>query len=365
MTATTAHAKTLSSELAAKLLRRLGQEWEELNWQLFGSKMRSPIFELLEGEARLGEWHAHGRRLLLSRNAVLERPWAETIEVLKHEMAHQYVDEVLGGEPRPHGPKFRQVCEARGIDKAATGVVDASVPATTAEDKIIERVRKLLALAESSNQHEAELAASTAQRIMLKHNLEVQRRPGSETPQHLWVGNPTGRVPAHERNLASLLPDHFFVQGIWIPIYRPLEGKTGSVLELCGRPENLQMAEFVHGFVLRTIDRLWQEHKAAHGIRSNRDRRTFLSGAVTGFATKLREKQSSARQEGLVWAGDPAIDDYLHRRYPRTATVRYSETRDRAAYHAGRSAGRDIVLSRPMTSTAQDAAPRALPRGRE
>lgn len=40
-------------------------------------------------------------------------------------------------------------------------------------EKIIERVRKLLALATSSNEHEAALAAAHAQRLLAEHNLAM------------------------------------------------------------------------------------------------------------------------------------------------------------------------------------------------
>ena len=57
--------------------------------------------------------------------------------------------------------------------------------------------------------------------------------------------------------VAMILGMHFFVEGIWIPVYRPLEAKRGSVLEICGSSANLAIAEYVHGFLHQTADRLW------------------------------------------------------------------------------------------------------------
>jgi hypothetical protein len=230
------------------------------------------------------------------------------------------------------------------------------------------RGRKLLALAESSNQHEAELAASTAQRLILKFNLDLQSRArtGDEAFRFAWVGVPTGRVQAHQRYLGALLIEHFFVKGVWVSAYLPETDKVGRVLEICGRPENVQMAEFVHDFLSRTIERLWVEHKKAQGMTSNRDRRAFLTGAVAGFGAKLEEKRRDARREGLVWVGDAGEREYVQRRHPRLHSVRSSAQDHREAYAHGQSAGRSIVLSRPMTSSTDDASPRrALPRGRE
>lgn len=364
---TTGRIPELTAELETRLMRQLADEWEDLNWHLFHDVMRPPQLLLIDGQSRLGQWCRDDRTIGLSRRAILERPWYETLETLRHEMAHQFVDEVLGGEDQPHGPRFRRVCEQRGIDPAATaGAVPTAV--ASEEDRIIARVRKLLALAESSNQHEAELAASTAQRLILKFNIDVQARARTRDRAyaHAQVGVPSGRVQAHQRNLAALLIEHFFVRGIWVSTYSPLEGKTGSVLEICGRPENLQMAEFVYDFVLRTVERLWNEHKKARGIKSNRDRRSFLAGAIAGFSAKLREKRGEAQREGLVWVRDAGVDAYVKRRHPRLVSSRSRSQGHREAYAQGKSAGRTIVLSRPMTSGPESGgARRALPSGRK
>ena len=354
----------LSAQLTAKLVRRLAREWDELNWMLFRNRLRRPLLELTRSERTLGQWTAATRSLALSLPGLLTRPWLDTIETLKHEMAHQYVDEILGGEVRPHGPAFREVCRQRGINPAATTSPETESGADRDEDKVIKRVRKLLALAESSNQHEAELAAATAQRMMLKFNISLQAEttPAS-TCEYRWLGKPSGRIAAHERALAGLLMEHFFVEGIWVPVYRPLEGKTGQILEICGRRENLEMAEFVHAFLSRTIERLWTEHKKAKGIRSNKDRRTFLAGAVAGFDAKLREKGAIAQREGLVWTGDAQAKAFMSRRYPRTTSTSYADPRNRSAYADGHNAGGNIVLSRPVESSGKGR-PKALGPGK-
>ncbi len=354
--------------LEAQLLREVVEQWEFINRELFGGVMRPPIFELADSTDLLGVWRPADRTIALARAGIATRPWAETIEILKHEIAHQFVDEILGGDATPHGPKFREVCEARGIDARATGVGpgDADAVEDSARMRVVARVQKLLALAESSNQHEAELAASTAQRIMLKYNLDLQ---GSEAGDsggcaYLWLGEPTGRIQPHQRVLAGLLLTHFFVQVIWIPVYRPLEGKHGSVIEVCGRPENLAMAEYVHAFVLRTIERLWREHKRATDVRSDRDRRSFLAGAVAGLSEKLRAQRAVAQREGLVWVGDARVCDYFRRRHPHTRSAGRRTRANAAAYSKGKSAGQTIVLSRPVNGGSTSGSPRALTEGK-
>jgi predicted SprT family Zn-dependent metalloprotease len=355
----------LATDLDAALADAVLRAWHDANNTYFRRRLLPPAIALADTAQRLGQWRPEERTIELQRALVYERSWGVVLEVLKHEMAHQFVDEILGGEERPHGPAFVRVCQLRGIDPAARASASTSAPEDR-EDRVIARVRKLLALAQSSNQHEAELAASTAQRLILKFNLDVQSRssPRDDAYHFAYVGVPTGRVAAHQRALASLLIEHFFVRGIWVSTYLPHTGKSGSLLEICGRRENLQMAQFVHEFVSRTVDRLWVEHKKARGVRSNRDRRSFLAGAVAGFAAKLRSKRAEHKREGLVWVGDAGVKDYVRRRHPRLRSVRSSAQERREAYAEGQSAGRTIVLSRPVTSSAESGAvPRALPPG--
>ncbi|HEY0462595.1 MAG TPA: DUF2786 domain-containing protein, partial [Polyangiaceae bacterium] len=219
----------LSAELERAALHAIIRAWEDLNGALFRFQLTRPALELVDSSSRLGRWHGGLRVIELSRSLLLDHGWGVLLEVLKHEMAHQYVDEVLDQpDDAMHGSVFRRVCEERGIDPSAAGVprVDKQ-PAV--DQHLLSRVAKLLALAESSNEHEAQAAMSAAQRLMLKHNLEsvLDGKRSSYDFRHL--GAPSGRIPESERLLATILADHFFVQVIWVPVWRPLEGKRGSV----------------------------------------------------------------------------------------------------------------------------------------
>jgi hypothetical protein len=263
-------------------------------------------------------------------------------------MAHQYVHEVLGEHAEtPHGPAFRSTCARLGIDAAATGMPSrGGTDGDPATARVVERIARLLALAESSNRHEAENAAVAAQRLMLKHNLDVRHDRAARSYSHRHLGAPTGRVGEAERILAMVLGKHFFVEVIWVPVYRPLEAKRGSVLEICGSPANLEIAEYVHAFLLHTAERLWEEHKRALGIAGNRDRRTYLAGVMSGFADKLARQKQKHKEEGLVWVRDADLGGFLRARHPHIRHVRHAGARRNEAFSQGQQAGRNIVLHR-------------------
>jgi predicted SprT family Zn-dependent metalloprotease len=346
----------LKAKLETLLVRELACEYTHVNRVYFKGAMTPPQIALVSSRTHLGRWIKETRVLELSRPFLLEQPWGAVIEVLKHEIAHQYVHEVLGEHAQtPHGPAFRATCARLGIDAAASGVPRA-VETTPEQARVVEKIARLLALAESPNQHEAEAAAAQAQRLMLKHNLDVNE--GARTHGRAYafrhLGEPTGRVSEAERILAMLLGMHFFVEVIWVPVYRPLAGKRGSVLEVCGTSANLEIAEYVHQFLTHTAERLWVEHKRARGIAGNRDRRTYLAGVMAGFAEKLGRQANVHREEGLVWVKDADLGTYLRARHPHIRHVRHTGAQRNEAFTHGRRAGHGIVIHRGVTAAGEN-----------
>ncbi|WP_437962832.1 DUF2786 domain-containing protein (plasmid) [Sorangium sp. So ce119] len=352
-------AARLSAELEAALVRELMGAYQTLNYTHFRRKLRSASIELSDAASRLGRWISEPRAIEISRPLVLTQPWGVVIEVLKHEMAHQYVHEVLGvTDEAAHGPAFREVCARLGIDATASGMPAVGVSPTApgaaagsdaaADARILDRIARLLALADSPNAHEAQAAMGAAQRLMLKYNLDVAKARAARQYGFRHLGEPSGRVGESERIVGGILGKHFFVEAIWVPVYAPLEGKRGSVLEICGTPANLEMAAYVHAFLHHTAEQLWREHKRTHGVKGNKDRRTYLAGVMIGFLEKLNTERKASAEQGLVWVRDADLDTYYRSRHPHVQHLRHAGNQRTAAHAHGREAGRKIVLHRPM-----------------
>jgi hypothetical protein len=343
------HDEELTTALEAALVRELKAAWQQINSSHFKSALSPPTLVLVESRSTLGRWVPVIRTIEISRAMVVGAAWGVVIEVLKHEAAHQYVHEILGEKDQTaHGLAFRSTCARFGIDAGASGVPEVGPGEPTHTNRIVERITRLLALAESPNRNEAQAAMAAAQRLMLKYNLDAARAQTALAYAHAHLGRPTGRVLEHERLVAMILGRHFFVEVIWVPAYRPLEGKRGSVLEICGTAQNLAIAEYVHGFLHETAERLWREHRQARNVASNRERRAYLAGVMTGFSDTLARQAERSRGEGLVWVGDGDLDRYFRRRHPHIRHVRHAGQSRSAAWSQGREAGRQIVLHRPF-----------------
>lgn len=337
-------SEPLSPEQETALLRELSATTRHLNETYFRGALSPVQLSLSGAEGFLGRFQADPRAIELSRRFVETASWGSVVEVLKHELAHQYVREVLREQEPAHGPAFRAVCERLGIDARARGVPEAAASAHGA--RLQERVQKLLALAQSDNRHEAEAAAAAAQRLMLRHNLESvgAGHPSSFGFRHL--GRITGRVTEWERRLGNLLAEHFFVEIIWVPAYRPREQRRGSVMEAIGAPENLEIAAYVYDFLERAAQRLWQAHKHARALSGDRDRLVYYAGVMSGFAQKLSAQARAHRAEGLVWLPNAQLTEYKRKRHPYLRTISRTGQRRSDAFAHGQRAGREVLLHR-------------------
>lgn len=340
------------------LLTELRRWWHGLNTERFGGRLRPPVL-VLEQRAELGRWVSATRTLALSWKLVLDRPWGEVVAVLEHEVAHQYVDEVLGvRDETAHGETFRRVCAERGIDARAAG---APADSGAEEPAVVRRIRKLLALADSPHEAEARSAMNAAYKLMLKHNVAVAQAAAPQRYVVRQVGETKSRHDGYEHVLCGILSGHFFVELTIIPAFDAVRGKKATMFEVVGTPENVEIACWVWEFLVHTGERLWRAHRVAHGVRGDRERRTFLEGLMTGFREKLEGEGAKAeREEGLVWVGDAGLDGFVRSRWPRrSGGTRYLSGRG-AAHEAGRQAGREIVLRKPIRERSGDGT-RALP----
>jgi hypothetical protein len=108
----------------------------------------------------------------------------------------------------------------------------------------------------------------------------------------------------------------------------------------------------VHGYLVQTAARLWEEHKVAQDIASNRDRRTFLAGVMSGMSEKLSRETKKSEDAGLVWIADGDLDGFFRRRHPHVRHVRYAGQRRTDAYAHGREAGQKIVIHKGVEGQA-------------
>jgi hypothetical protein len=232
-------------------------------------------------------------------------------------------------------------------------------------DRIMIRIRKLLALGESGNRHEAESALSKARHLIRKFNVDLSSTDPDSDFISVFVGEPRLRHRREDYTLARLLVDEFSVFGIWINAYVLDRGKMGRVFEISGRPVHVKTAVYAWHFITRHIDRAWAEYNLDKGL--NRSRKTdFATGLIGGFKSTLSEANAETQKKDRIQdptlpvvQSDPALDIYVAERYPRITRFRRPGIRyDAGVTRDGNEAGRKLNLPKGLETDGQ---PRVLP----
>ena len=356
----------IQESLEHRILHGLSCEWDTALWVLpssYDDQMRKPRFAIQDMKHQWGHWSGKHREIVLSRSLVLEHSWSSVRQVLKHEMAHQFAEEVLGAhnEP-PHGPSFKKACYHLRADPAASGnfrLLDERVlkDSQNHEDKMMVRIKKLMSLAQSRNQHEAEAAMTKAHELVGKYNMDLVRLEEDRDFVSVFLGKPLLRRFREEHRLASLLLDFYYVYGIWVSTYVMEKGKMGRVLEISGTEKNVQIANYVYDFVNHFIESQWREYNRDRKL--NRYRRTdFALGVLEGFEQKLRhqsEQSASATGYGVIRVEDPLLKKYASYRYPHIFTNRGKPLRyDAKVRKDGEEVGKKLVISRGIHHKGQN-----------
>jgi hypothetical protein len=332
----------IQEELERRILHGLACEWENAIWILKTShrnRLPKPLFSLRDMKSRWGYWSGENNEICLSRNLVLNHSWHTVREILLHEMAHQFSEQVLRAHDEPpHGPKFQRACHLLRANPKASGnyrPLDerSANDSPSPEDKILARVKKLMALAQSRNQHEADAAMTKAHELIAKYNVDLLSRDNNRHFVSIFVGSPALRHFREEYRLSSLLQEYYFVYGIWVPTYVIEKGKMGRVLEISGTAQNVRMANYIHDFIKHFIDSQWGEYNKGKGL--NRYRKTdFSVGIIEGFRSKLRKQTRADRKisnrHGLIKIMDPLLQRHIDYRYPHTTGIRGSALRNDA-----------------------------------
>lgn len=350
----------LQEEIEKRILYGLSLEWDKSLWVLdaaYRFQLKKPLFSIRDMKTRLGTWDSDKREICLSRDFVINYPWGAVCEVLKHEIAHQFTNEVFKVKNGGHSCGFfKKACYLLRADPKSSGSYvplggKGQIRKTDDKDTIMIRVKKLLALAESQNQHEAEAAMKKAHELIYKYNVDLISEKGERDFISIFLGNPSLRHFREEYHLAGLLTEYYFVEGIWISAFVVGKGKMGRVLEISGTAKNIEIAGYVYDFINRYIDRSWQTYNK--NKRLNRYRKTdFSVGIIEGFKSKLEHRSPSPDHytAALVRVEDPLLKDYFSYRYPQTSSFRRTvSSQDDSVLDAGKQLGKKMVISKGVT----------------
>lgn len=229
-------------------------------------------------------------------------------------------------------------------------------------DNVLDKVRKLLRLSQSSNANEAALAAAKAQELIDRHNLDTAMlaldnaeptKGLDDEPIVNFKDAPldTPKQLDRWRGALAMVIGGANACKIWA---------NGPTLMIVGRPSDAETVRYLYGWLSREVERLATEQGMGMGRTW---RNNFRLGVVDTISAKIRQQREDFEQSARAAAATDStalvrVNQGLARVVERSVSVSKwvksnmhlvsrgggRSNYDRAARDAGREAGKSISL---------------------
>lgn len=301
-----------------------------------------PITVVVFDGQEWGNFNSTFLQIGLNRKLIYLAKDAVVRDILKHELAH-YLTHIYYGQTSPHGNEFHSICHKFGFPKeVARATLDLEAGNLSKEgdlhsERVLEKVKKLLSLAQSSNTHEAELATIKANDLLLRHNLDYQ----SEKQETIYMD----RLLLRKRKDTKLSAIYSILKHF---IVRPVisQGVNGCCLEVSGTLTNVKLAGYVANFLDSELDYLWNEASKEHQLRGLKAKNSFYLGVSQGFDQKMKQakmKYSDSDLKALAVV-EKKLDLDTSIIYRRLGQSRSSHQSDHDAHRVGQAKGMNLTI---------------------
>jgi hypothetical protein len=226
--------------------------------------------------------------------------------------------------------------------------------------QIIDKIQKLLALANSSNENEAKSAAAMAQALLTKYNLtmtDIELEPGEEKYQSEYVQTDRERQDPAWKFVQSLLRDFFFVEivqskkrvemneGDGVMYWK--NTKTVHCYIMFGQSHNIIIAKYVRDFLMRAFPDSFKSYRARTGAPAT-SRHSYYYGLFAGLFEQLKAARGKVEQEvGLVVVQDAGLMEFIKDELGNVKEKKQSSNvgNDQKALQAGYEEGKNLKIA--------------------
>lgn len=356
----------------------LHQHWKkQLIWEYdllcehYRLHLKRPLLKIEESSNYWGQYDPNTRTLSLHRLLIENYRWDDVIEILKHEMAHQIVFEFFGLNDHTHGADFQRACQLLNVSpwamKAGGNIgEDLKNPSPSgqnnADEELLRRARRLLALSQSDNEHESMLAMQRLQEMSQRYNIEQLIAQRQQCYCYSIINHEKKRIPQHQSHIASILQKHFFVDIVFSSEYDAHHLTSFKTMEILGSQENVQMAEYIYHFLWNQLPRMWKRH-SKNGASGKQAKRAYFLGVLESFDEKLSkhplEKRASPTESSTgamalevfgntqlaLAKARKELSAFVRKRHPRLRTRSWQVSHDQwDSYRTGRRDGQNLDI---------------------
>ena len=240
-------------------------------------------------------------------------------------------------------------------------------------EKLIKRLRKMIAMSERSagNEEEAATAAKMVENLLRKHNLTLadvtQEELSSEVVKHAAKGSAgtwkwtTGRCPPWVQGLAIQVANLCETFAMYIPSTdQDAHVKRKQMnFSFVGQDVDVEASIGMFIFLVNTVNALSDKYYTTNNVKTAYDSKVQMSNFRSGCAQRINERIrdiiSEREQEqitmssskALVIRKDKAIAEYIGYE-PRYGTGSRSGRYSNSAYSAGRQAGNNVKIRKEL-----------------
>lgn len=214
------------------------------------------------------------------------------------------------------------------------------------ENKVIERVKKLLALAESKNSNEAQSALMKAQALIMKHKLdmrEIEEYDSSSIKVETKLTDYTFDHKARWKGrLAMMIADNF---GCFC-YFRT--NRTRRIVFL-GKDEDVYVCEIMYKYALDSIvsevkrrrKRINRQGYSAVGLMGD-----YALGFIDGLEERFEEQKAQHQEWGLVLVKDIKVQEaYDNIKFGKSISLQTKFSGNSDAYYGGKKDGKSFSIS--------------------
>lgn len=300
---------------------------------------------VFEGHNTLGYFDHHTYQIALNKNLMYSTKEKVLKDILRHEFAHYLTFIKYGSDIKAHGDEFKQVCSEHGWDNeviAATANIEElnkKLEGDLTSERIISKVKKLLKLAQSENEHESQAATLKANKLLLKYNLELFESENFET---LYVD----QLMTQKRKSAKLMAIYDILKHFLV---RPIlsYGKGQVSLEATGTKANIELAQYIAHFLDEELERLWLQHKKATQSKGQRAKNSFFLGLAKGYDQKMQNLNSefNEKESKELVTINKNLDLAVSKIYRRLSSTSSGSSIDQSSFGAGKAAGKNLTIN--------------------
>lgn len=176
------------------------------------------------------------------------------------------------------------------------------------DTKIVKKIKKLLALSESSNEHEAELSMLKAQELLAKHKLSLKEVNQLEINSNIIKENITKisfTKAKWKASLASVIAENF-------SCYLYYKTRRTHTITFFGREEDVLVCgivlEYAIDCICSVVKRLRYQYKK-DGYSTRGLENDYALGFVGGLSKKFEEQKKVNQEWGLILVKDKEVTD--------------------------------------------------------